>query len=43
MATLGTEGTGHRREAALVERWKRVNVWTVPPKNGRYRDVAVVE
>ena len=37
-ATLGIEESGHCREVET-----RVNVWAVRPKNGRYRDVAVVE
>ena len=41
-ATLGTEQSGHGREATVVEELSsRVNVWIVPPKSGHCREVAV--
>ena len=32
MATVGTEESGHCREMAILERFKRVNVWTIRKK-----------
>ena len=43
MATVGTEESGHCREMAILERFKRVNVWTIRKKSDFCGEVAIEE